>query len=95
MGTLEGKVAIVTGSGRGIGRAEALFLAEEGASVIVNDVDGDQAKAVVDEITHAGGTALANSDDVASWAGAEAIVAQAVSEWGRPRHPREQRRRHP
>ena len=51
MGTLDGKSAIVTGSGRGIGRAEALLLAAEGATVIVNDVDGDQAKAVVDEIT--------------------------------------------
>jgi NAD(P)-dependent dehydrogenase (short-subunit alcohol dehydrogenase family) len=83
MGTLEAKIAIVTGSGRGIGRAEALFLAAEGAKVVVNDVDGDQAKAVVDEIAQNGGTALANSDDVASWAGAEAIVDQAVAEWGR------------
>ncbi len=83
MGTLEAKIAIVTGSGRGIGRAEALFLAAEGAKVVVNDVDGDQAKAVVDEINRNGGTALANSDDVASWAGAEAIVDQAVAEWGR------------
>jgi NAD(P)-dependent dehydrogenase (short-subunit alcohol dehydrogenase family) len=82
MATLEGKSAIVTGSGRGIGRAEALFLAREGARVIVNDVDGDQAKTVVDEITAAGGTAVANTDDVASWAGAEAIVRQAVDEWG-------------
>jgi NAD(P)-dependent dehydrogenase (short-subunit alcohol dehydrogenase family) len=81
MGTLDGKTAIVTGSGRGIGRAEALLLAAEGARVIVNDVDGDQAKSVVDEITAAGGTASANTDDVASWAGAEAIVRQAVDDW--------------
>jgi NAD(P)-dependent dehydrogenase (short-subunit alcohol dehydrogenase family) len=83
MGTLGGKSAIVTGSGRGIGRAEALLLAAEGAAVIVNDVDGDQAKATVDEITAAGGIAVPNTDDIASWAGAEAIVQQAVGEWGR------------
>jgi len=81
MGALDGKTAIVTGSGRGIGRAEALLLAAEGARVIVNDVDGDQAKSVVDEITAAGGTASPNTDDVASWAGAAAIVRQAVDEW--------------
>jgi NAD(P)-dependent dehydrogenase (short-subunit alcohol dehydrogenase family) len=83
MRSLDGKTAIVTGSGRGIGRAEAMLLAKEGARVVVNDVDGDQAKAVADEISAAGGTALANSDDVASWSGAEAIVGQAVDEWGR------------
>lgn len=82
MGSVEGKNAIVTGSGRGIGRAEALMLAAEGARVIVNDVDGDRAKTVVDEITAAGGTAAANADDVASWTGAESIVRQAVAEWG-------------
>ena len=81
MGALDGNTAIVTGSGRGIGRAEALLLAAEGARVIVNDVDGDQAKSVVDEITAAGGTASPNTDDVASWAGAAAIVRQAVDEW--------------
>ena len=81
MGALDGNTAIVTGSGRGIGRAEALLLAAEGARLIVNDVDGDQAKSVVDEITAAGGTASPNTDDVASWAGAAAIVRQAVDEW--------------
>jgi NAD(P)-dependent dehydrogenase (short-subunit alcohol dehydrogenase family) len=83
MGTLDGKSTIVTGAGRGIGRAEALLLAAEGAHVLVNDVDGDQAKAVADEITAAGGVALASSDDISSWAGAEALVQQAVAEWGR------------
>lgn len=83
MGTLDDKRAIVTGAGRGIGRAEAMLLAAEGAKVLVNDVDGDHAKAVVDEIVAAGGEAIANSDDVASWAGAEAVVARAVAEWGR------------
>ena len=83
MGSLQAKSTIVTGAGRGIGRAEALLLAAEGARVIVNDVDGDQAKAVVGEITAAGGTASPNTDDVASWAGAESVVQQAVTEWGR------------
>jgi NAD(P)-dependent dehydrogenase (short-subunit alcohol dehydrogenase family) len=83
MGALDGKTAIVTGSGRGIGRAEALLLAAEGARVVVNDVDGDQAKAVAEEIAAAGGTALSNSDDIASWSGAEAIVGRTVDEWGR------------
>jgi NAD(P)-dependent dehydrogenase (short-subunit alcohol dehydrogenase family) len=82
MGILDAKTAIVTGSGRGIGRAEALFLAAEGARVLVNDVDADQAKSVAAEIGTAGGVALANSDDIASWAGAEALVTQAVDEWG-------------
>jgi NAD(P)-dependent dehydrogenase (short-subunit alcohol dehydrogenase family) len=80
---LEGKTAIVTGAGRGIGRAEALLLAAEGATVVVNDVDAGEAKAVVDEITHAGGSAVANTDDVSSWTGAEAVVQQAVDEGGR------------
>lgn len=83
MGTLEAKTAIVTGAGRGIGRAEALMLAAKGARVIVNDVDGDHAKTVADEIAQAGGTAVANTDDVSSWSGAQAVVDQAVSEWGR------------
>jgi NAD(P)-dependent dehydrogenase (short-subunit alcohol dehydrogenase family) len=82
MGTLEGKSAIVTGAGRGIGRSEALLLAAEGARVIVNDVDADAAKAVVDEIVAAGGTALAHADDVSTWAGAESAVDLAVTELG-------------
>ncbi len=83
MGVLEGKVAIVTGAGRGIGRCEALALAREGAAVVVNDIEADAPKAVVAEIEEAGGTASANSDDVASWVGAEALVDQAVGEHGR------------
>ena len=67
MGTLDGKVAIVTGAGRGIGRGEAMLLAAEGARVVVNDLgvaregdgaDGTPAQEVVDEITAAGGTAI-------------------------------------
>ena len=83
MGTLDGKTAIVTGSGRGIGRAEALLLAAEGARVIVNDVDGDHAKTTANDIVAAGGAAAANTDDVSSWPGAESIVKQAVDLWGK------------
>jgi NAD(P)-dependent dehydrogenase (short-subunit alcohol dehydrogenase family) len=81
MGTLDGKVAIVTGAGQGLGRSHALLLASEGASVVVNDL-GDNAKTVVEEITAAGGTAVANGDSVADWAGAENLVNQAVEELG-------------
>lgn len=91
MGRFEGKVAIVTGAGRGIGRAEALLLAAEGARVVVNDVGGaasgdgaDRAPAqlVVDEIVAAGGAAVANFDSVSSWSGAEALIGQAVEAFG-------------
>jgi 3-oxoacyl-[acyl-carrier protein] reductase len=83
MGRLDDKTAIVTGAGRGIGRDEALALAAEGATVTVNDVDRSTAQAVVDEITAAGGTAVANTDDVSTWAGAEAIVSSVVERSGR------------
>ena len=91
-GVFEGKVALVTGAGRGIGRAEALLLASEGAAVVVNDVgggpDGAGAEAgpaheVVAEITEAGGQAAANTDDISTWAGAAALVQQAVDTFGR------------
>ncbi len=92
MGLFDGKVAIVTGAGRGIGRTHALLLASEGAAVVVNDLGGgaagdgkDQtpAQQVVDEITTKGGRAVANYDSVSSWSGAEALVQQAVDEFGR------------
>ncbi len=82
MGILEGKVAIVTGAGRGIGRGHARLLAAEGARVVVNDLDAD-ADTVVAEIADAGGTAVANRDNVATWAGAANVVDQAVTEFGR------------
>ena len=92
MGTLDGRVAVVTGAGRGIGREHALLFALEGAAVVVNDLggandgtgaDAGPAQQVVDEIVAAGGRATANTDNVSSWDGAEALVNQAVSEFGR------------
>src|SRR5207342_2550778 len=91
MGRFDGKVAIVTGAGRGIGRAEALLLAHEGAAVVVNDLGGEAsgegadqrpAQQVVDEILAAGGKATANFDNIASWDGGQALIAQAVDELG-------------
>jgi NAD(P)-dependent dehydrogenase (short-subunit alcohol dehydrogenase family) len=88
----EGRVCIVTGAGRGIGREHALMLAEHGAKVVVNDIggaadgtgtDAGPAQQVVDEIVAAGGEAVANTDDISDWGGAERIVAQAVDHFGR------------
>ncbi len=81
MGLLDGKVAIVTGAGRGIGREEALLLASEGASVVVNDVGGP-AQEVVDAIVEAGGAGAVNGDDISSWDGAKNVVDQAVDTFG-------------
>jgi len=87
----EGRVCVVTGAGRGIGREYALLLAAEGAHVVVNDLGGDRtgagtdrgpAQQVVDEITAAGGAAVANTDDISSWDGAKALVDQAVEVFG-------------
>ena len=89
---LAGKVAIVTGGGRGIGRGEALLLAQEGAAVVVNDLGGapdgsgassSPADEVVEEIRKAGGKAVANCDSVATMEGGERIVKTALDSFGR------------
>ena len=77
-GLCEGRVVVVTGAGRGIGRSHALAFAAEGAHVVVNDVDIEPAQEVADEI---GG--VANADDIADWHGAERLVATAVDAFGR------------
>jgi NAD(P)-dependent dehydrogenase (short-subunit alcohol dehydrogenase family) len=82
MGSLDGRVAIITGAGRGLGREHALLFAQEGAKVIVNDL-GDAGADVVDEITAFGGQAISNSDDITSWAGGEALVGAALDAFGR------------
>jgi NAD(P)-dependent dehydrogenase (short-subunit alcohol dehydrogenase family) len=81
VGILDGKVAIVTGAGRGLGRSHALLLASEGAKVLVNDLGGE-VDGVAEEIRAAGGRAAANYDDVASWPGAEHLIQQAVDQFG-------------
>jgi NAD(P)-dependent dehydrogenase (short-subunit alcohol dehydrogenase family) len=87
----EGRVAIVTGAGRGIGRGHVLELAAQGAKLVVNDlggtVDGSgadigPAQTVVDEITALGGEAVANTDDVADWDGARRLVQTAIDTYG-------------
>jgi len=85
---LDGQVAIVTGAGQGLGRAHALALAQRGASIVVNDLGGPDglsaaADAVVTEIRSAGGTAVANGANVADWDQVQAMVQQAMDEWGR------------
>jgi NAD(P)-dependent dehydrogenase (short-subunit alcohol dehydrogenase family) len=92
MGLLDGKVAIVTGAGHGVGRGEALELADQGAKVVVNDLGGTvrgdgadkgPATEVAELIRSRGGEATANTDDVADWAGAKNLVDQAVEDFGR------------
>ncbi|MHB2027198.1 MAG: SDR family oxidoreductase [Acidimicrobiales bacterium] len=91
MGALDGRVAIITGAGRGIGREHALLFAAEGASVVVNDLgaglDGSSLEAtpaeeVVAEITAMGGDAIANHDNVATWEGGERLVQSALNAFG-------------
>jgi NAD(P)-dependent dehydrogenase (short-subunit alcohol dehydrogenase family) len=91
MGALDGRVAIITGAGRGIGREHALLFASEGAKVVINDLGGaidgsgddrTPAQQVVDEITGMGGEAVANADNVADWEGGQRLVNAAVEAFG-------------
>ena len=91
MGTLDGRVAIITGAGRGIGREHALYFAAEGAKVVVNDLGGANdgsgsdltpAQQVVEEIRAMGGEAAVNGDDVANWEGAQRMINQAIETFG-------------
>jgi len=91
MGTLDGRVVIVTGAGRGIGREHALCFAGEGAKVVVNDLGGDidgtgadraPAQLVVDEIKEMGAEAVANTDSVADWEGAQRLINTAIETFG-------------
>ncbi|MEV6071404.1 SDR family oxidoreductase [Nocardia sp. NPDC052001] len=91
MGALDGRIAVITGAGRGIGREHALLFAAEGAAVVVNDLGGSNtgegadigpAQEVVNEILAAGGRAAANTDNVATWDGAKELVDQAITEFG-------------
>ena len=89
---LNGKVVLVTGAGGGIGKEIALSAARSGAAVVVNDIgatlsghseNGGAAQAVVDEITAAGGKAVANTDSVSDMAGAERMIGAATEHFGR------------
>ncbi len=91
MGALDGRVAIITGAGRGLGREHALLFAAEGAKVVVNDLGGapdgsgtdrSSAQLVADEITAAGGEAVANADDITDWDGGKRLIETAVEAFG-------------
>jgi NAD(P)-dependent dehydrogenase (short-subunit alcohol dehydrogenase family) len=91
MGTLDGRVAVITGAGRGIGREHALLFAREGAKVVVNDLGGAEdgsgsdagpAQQVVDEIKALGGEAVANTDSCADWEGGQRLIQTAIDTFG-------------
>ena len=91
MGALDGRVAVITGAARGLGREHALLFAAEGARLVVNDLgggpdgsgsDAGPAEQVVSEIREAGGQAIANGDDITSAEGADKLIQQAIDEFG-------------
>jgi NAD(P)-dependent dehydrogenase (short-subunit alcohol dehydrogenase family) len=91
MGSLEGRVAVITGAGRGIGREHALLFAREGAKVVVNDLGGAEdgsgsdagpAQQVVEEIKAMGGEAVANTDSCADWEGGQRLIQTAIDTFG-------------
>ena len=91
MGALDGRVAVITGAGRGLGREHALLFAAEGAKLVINDLGGSPdglgsdatpAQQVVEEIRAAGGEAVSNSDDVTSADGAQRMIQQAIDAFG-------------
>jgi len=79
---LDGRVAIVTGAGNGLGRAEAVALAAAGASVVLNDLPGAAVDAVAAEITDTGGSATVSAGDIGEWSTAQALLATALREFG-------------
>lgn len=82
MGICDQRVVIVTGAGGGLGAAHARVLAGEGAAVLVNDINTDAARAVVDQITAAGGRAIVNESDITNYASSGEAVAQAIDVFG-------------
>lgn len=82
MGILDGRVAIITGAGGGLGAAHARVFAQEGCAVIVNDINRDAAQKVVDEITAAGGKAIVNTSDITNYESSAEAVKQAIDTYG-------------